>query len=176
LKLREPQLFETEMNLVDVSGTTDSHAPSLTEIFEPDFVEAYTIHSWNWESNRKGELLKGVHLVALKTTPGQPVYIPRKAQDIYQGKYYAVVLYATQDSLTFVYAREGSVANAYAVHYQGLQTDPNLLALYRQSQGNELPGLTLDTPVGTTTDKLVVAIRDRGAFMDVRSKKDWWGN
>lgn len=112
--------------------------------------------------------------MGIKTTPGEPVFIPPKEQDIYEGKYYAVVLYASEDSLTFVYAREGTVAKGYTVHYLGLNTDPNLLALYRESKGNELPGLTLDTPVGTATDQLIVAIRDNGTFLDARSKNDWW--
>ena len=95
--------------------------------------------------------------------------------DIFQGKFYATLLYATEDQLTFAYTRDGTVAHGYAVHYMGLQTDPNLLELYRESKGNQLPGLTLDTPVGIATDQLIIAIRDRGKFMDVRSKKDWWG-
>ncbi len=177
LKLREPQIFEAELLLLDLSGTTDANAPNLSGRFEPEFVETYTVHDWNWGANREGNVLSEVNLVAIKTTPGQPVFIPQKGQEIYRddnGKYYAVVLYATKDGLTFAYTRDGTVANGYSVQFQGLQTDPNLLALYRESKGNQLPGLTLDTPVGLTTDKLIVAVRDRGKFMDVRSRKDWW--
>lgn len=177
LKLREPQPIDVELALVDIPGAgIDPNAPRLKDVFEPNFSAAYTIHNWDWGCNCKGDLIKDDHvvLVGIKTTPGEPVYIPTKQQDIFQGKYYAVVLYASEDSLTFVYDRAGTVAHAYAVHYQGLKTDPSLLALYRQSQGNELPGLTLDTPVGTATDELIVAIRDKGSFMDARSRKDWW--
>jgi hypothetical protein len=60
------------------------------------------------------------------------------------------------------------------VHYLGLQVDPNLLELFRESKGNELPGLTHDVPVGVATDELIVAIRDRGTFLDARSRLDWW--
>lgn len=174
LNLREPESVDLPLELMDMAGATDPHAPNLTEIFEPNIIGAYTIHDWNWEANRKGGLLDNAVLIEVATTPGEPIYIPRKNQDIYQNKYYATVLYATEDSLTFVYLRQGTVANGYAVQYKGLQTDPNLLALYRESKGNQLPGLTLDTPVGTATDKLIIAMRDRGKFMDTRSRKDWW--
>jgi hypothetical protein len=84
------------------------------------------------------------------------------------------LLFAAEDSLTFVYTRAGSVARGYTVHYLGLQTDPGLVNLFRQSNGAELPGLTLDTPVGIATAELIVAIRDNGTFLDVRSRHDWW--
>jgi len=177
LKLRDPQPIEVDLSLQDISGSgIDPNAPNLADVFKSEFVRAYTIHDWDWNCNCKGNLLKDDHLVLLgiKTTPGEPVFIPTKKQDIFGGKIYATLLYASEDSLTFVYSREGNVAHAYSVHYLGLHTDPNLLALYRQSKGNELPGLTLDAPVGVATDELIVAVRDKGKFMDARSRQDWW--
>ena len=177
LKLRDPQPINVELSLVDIPGSgIDPDAPKLSSVFEPNFVNAYTIHNWDWGCDCKGALLQEEHLVlvGIKTTPGEPVFIPSKSQDIYGGKYYAMVLYAAEDTLTFVYARTGTVVEGYTVHYLGLHTDPNLVALYQESQGNELPALTLDTPVGIATDELIVAIRDNGKFLDARSRKDWW--
>lgn len=176
LKLREPTPIDVELTTVDVGAGVDPDAPKFSAIFEPNFKAAYTIHNWDWGCNCKGELVQDddVILVGIATTPGQPVLIPPKKQDIYDGKYYATVLYASEDSLTFVYARAGSVVRGYTIHYLGLQTDPNLVALFRESQGNQLPGLTLDTPVGLATDELIVAIRDNGKFLDARSVNDWW--
>jgi hypothetical protein len=179
LKLREPQPSNVEPALVDIttSNTEDPNSFKFSSVFEPNIVATYAVHDWDWGCNCKGDLLpedKSV-LVGLKTTPGEPIFIPKKGQDIYQGKYYAVVLYASEDSLTFVYTRAGTVAKGYTIHYEGLHTDPNLLALFRESKQNELPGLTLDTPVGVAaSDELVVAVRDNGTFMDARSRKDWW--
>jgi hypothetical protein len=177
LKLRDPQPIEVDLSLQDLPGSgVDPNAPNFSKIFKPDFVRAYTIHDWDWGCNCKGKLLQEDHLVllGLKTTPGQPVFIPPKEGDIYGGNYYAVVLYASEDSLTFLYNRAGSVVKGYTVHYVGLHTDPNLVALFRESKGSELPGLTLDTPVGVAGDELIIAIRDNGKFLDARSKRDWW--
>ncbi len=176
LKLREPQPIEAELGLVDAGSGVDADAPKLSKVFEPEFTATYAIHNWDWGCNCKGELIQDDQaiLVGIKTTPGDPIFIPPTERDIYDGKFYAVVLYASEDSLTFVYAREGTVAMGYTVHYIGLRTDPNLLKLYQESKGSELPGLTLDTPVGIATDEIIVAIRDNGKFLDARSINDWW--
>lgn len=177
LKLRDPQPITVDLNLVEINGSgLDPDAPNLASIFNPNFTQAYTVHDWDWNCNCKGQLLRDEHLVLLgiRTTPGEPVYIPSRQQNVYRGSYYATLLYAAEDTLTFVYTRAGNVARGYTVHYLGLQTDPNLVALFRQSQGGQLPGLTLNTPVGIATGELIVAIRDNGTFLDVRSRHDWW--
>jgi hypothetical protein len=177
LKLRAPQPIEAGLALVEINGSgLDPDAPNLGAIFKPDFVRAYTVHDWDWNCNCQGPLLTAEHLVlvGLRTTPGAPVFIPPRKQNVYAGKYYATLLFASEDSLTFVYTRAGSVARGYTVHYLGLHTDPGLVNLFRQSNGAELPGLTLDTPIGIATAELIVAIRDNGTFLDVRSRHDWW--
>lgn len=177
LKLREPQPADFEPSLIEISGSgIDPQSPKLSTVFEPEFTKTYAVHDWDWGCNCKGNLIQdgSAVLVEIKTTPGQPVFIPKTERDIYEGKYYAVVLYASEDSLTFVYARAGTVVNGYTIHYVGFQTDPNLVKLFRDSKGNELPGLTLDTPVGVATDEILVAMRDNGKFLDARSRLDWW--
>jgi hypothetical protein len=177
LKLRDPIPAPFKASLVEIDNAgSDSNAPRLSAVLEPDILTTYAIHDWDWGSNSKGRLIDdgSAVLVGIKTTPGKPVFIPFKGQDIFQGKYYATLLYASEDSLTFVYTRRGNVVEGYTVHYLGLQVDPSLLKLFRDSKGNELPGLTHDVPVGVATDELIVAIRDRGTFLDARSRLDWW--
>jgi hypothetical protein len=177
LKLRAPQPIAAALTLIDINGSgLDPDAPNLAAIFKPDFVRAYAVHDWDWACNCRGKLLQEERglLLGIRTTPGTPVFIPPRKQNVYAGKYYATLLYASEDSLTFVYTRAGSVARGYTIHYLGLQTDPNLVALFRWSQGSELPGLTLDTPVGLATAELIVAVRDNGTFLDARSRRDWW--
>jgi len=177
LKLRDPQPIKVDLKLVTIAGSgIDPEAPKFSKVFKPDFTQAYAVHGWDWAKNDKSDLINDgkAILVGIKTNPGDPIRIPPTSRDIYEGKYYATVLYADKDSLTFVYARRGNVVQGYTVHLVGLETDPNLIKAFQESKGNMLPGLTLDTPVGRATQNLMVAIRDNGTFLDARSQKDWW--
>ncbi|MCB9078680.1 MAG: hypothetical protein H6631_13855 [Anaerolineaceae bacterium] len=177
LALREPEVIDEEPVLKDVGAGVDPGAPNLGAVFSGEIVHTYAVHNWDWGCNCKGDLIKDGHaiLVGLKTTPGEPVFIPPTGSPIFGGNIYAVVLYASEDSLTFAYTRDGTVAQGYAIHYQGLHVDPNLLAKYNEAKGNDVVGLTLDTPVGVAaSDELLVAVRDKGTFMDSRSINDWW--
>lgn len=177
LKLRDIEPLDVDARLVDLDGAgIDPDAPNLGKIFKPEFTGTYGIHNWDWATNGPSDFVDdgSAVLVGIKTNPGDPVLIPPKEQDIFGGEFYATLLYASEDQVTFVYARNGNVVNGYTVHYLGLQTDPNLIKLFNESEGSELPGLTLDTPVGIATDELIVAVRDNGTFLDARSEKDWW--
>ena len=176
LNLRTPQRIQTGkgLNLLDLAGGSDPNAPQLSQVLPPDFIAEYSAKNWDWDCNCPSDWIQGTALMGIKTHPGDPIRIPPTPHDIFGGVYHAVLLYASEDTITFSYTRDGTIANGYSIHYKGLQTDPNLLALYRSSTGNELPGLDLDTPVGVATDELIVAVRDKGTFMDVRSRKDWW--
>jgi hypothetical protein len=177
LRLRDPQPVQVKASLVDIQNAgSDPNAPQISAVLHPEIVNTYSIHDWDWSNDSKGKFIDDASavLVGVKTTPGQPIFIPFKGQDIFQGKYFATLLYASEDSLTFVYTRKGNVVEGYTVHYMGLQVDPNLLKLFRESKGSELPGLTHDVPVGVATDELIVGIRDKGRFMDTRSRLDWW--
>jgi hypothetical protein len=91
-------------------------------------------------------------------------------------------LYAEEQRLTFGYTRRDTVANGYAVHLENICVDPNLLALYRAQTDaggwhvtGQLPALRNNQALGTAlSGEIKVVIRDRGAFMDPRSRKDWW--
>ncbi|MFH1434548.1 MAG: hypothetical protein ABIJ56_02410 [Pseudomonadota bacterium] len=66
----------------------------------------------------------------------------------------------------------------YTIHIVGICVEPDLLSLYEESndsgRGN-LPALSGDQPLGRARgDQVLVSIRDTGAFMDPRSRKDWW--
>jgi hypothetical protein len=132
LKLRDPQPARFKASLVDIHNAgSDPNAPRFSAVLKPDIVATYAIHDWDWGSNSKGRLIDdgSAVLVGVKTTRGEHVFIPFKGQDIFQGKYFATLLYASEDSLTFVYTRRGNVVEGYTVHYLGLQVDPNLLKL-----------------------------------------------
>jgi hypothetical protein len=88
------------------------------------------------------------------------------------------VLFADKDSITFKYTSEDNVVSGYTVHIQDICVEPKLLALYQQENAAgraELPALTGNQPFGRArASEVLVAIRDTGAFMDPRVKKDWW--
>lgn len=180
LSLRGWEPVDVERALVDIKDAgVDPDAPNLGDVFgpNPDIVAVYNVHNWDWGCLCPGDLVdesEQAFLIGLKTTPGEPIFIPTRKQDIFGGNFFAMVLYADEDSLTLKYTPDGNVASGYTIHYEGLYVDPNLLKLFNESKGNELPGLTLETPVGVASDELIVAVRDNGKFFDARSLKDWW--
>ncbi len=169
LMLREPQPVELALELIDIPDAgIDPDAPNFSDVFDDNFTSAYTIRD-------NGDFVgEPAILVGIATEPGSEVRTPSREADIYEGRFVAVVLYATEDSVTFTYARSGSVAMGYTIHYQGLNTDPDLLMAYQNGNSTTAPGLSSQMTVGTATDELIVAIRDNGTFLDMRSRKDWW--
>lgn len=92
----------------------------------------------------------------------------------------AMVLYASERELTLAYTRQDSVTAGYVVHLLNFCVDVNLVAQHRAriSDGRratgQLPGVRVNQPVGAALGPIIVAIRDRGAFLDSRSQKDRW--
>jgi hypothetical protein len=64
------------------------------------------------------------------------------------------------------------------LHLEGLCVYTNLLHAYNDRHSNgrgALPALRPGQPIGyAPATEVGVAIRDRGAFLDPRSRKDWW--
>jgi hypothetical protein len=174
-------------NLIDKDGPVDGDPPQLAGIFadsrSPAFGQAYRVNDWDWGCGERGCALGPLEHVAatavtLAANPGEPLGIPHRGAQIYGGGYKALVLYAESTRLTLGYTREDSVANGYAVHLEDICVDPNLLALYQNSNAagrGVLPALREDEVLGTArSGGVVVAIRDRGVFFDPRSRLDWW--
>ncbi|RMF04325.1 MAG: hypothetical protein D6768_03555, partial [Chloroflexi bacterium] len=125
--------------LINYNGATDPNAPRLAGLFEPNqfsgITSVYRANHWDWGCSATG--CRGgvitdwpVTVMGVASQPGQPVYIPERAPEIYPGAYKAVVLYAEEQRLTLGYTREDSVAFGYSVHLENICVDPNLLALY----------------------------------------------
>lgn len=179
------------LTLIDYNGATDPGAPKLSGVLGPRraaaFARAYRRHDWNWDEYAMpphGARL-GVNsdwpvtVVDLAANPGEAVYIPERGADI--GGYTAMVLFASEEEITLAYHRQDSVTDGYVVHMLGFCVDPNLVALYRaQAPGGKratgsLPALRNGERIGVArSSTLTLAVRDRGAFMDPRSRKDWW--
>lgn len=186
LALRGYVPFDAALNLVDINGPADGDAPQLAAVVDgraPVFTGTYRVRDWNWGCGGdgcRGDELQDVEvsLLAMQTTPGETLRIPARGAEIYGGGFQALVVYADPQRLTLVYTREDTVANGYSVHLEDLCVDPNLLAAYQAGNAGgrgSLPGLHNGEAVGTARyGQVLVAIRDRGAFADPRSRKDWW--
>ena len=191
LALRGYSAISDTLGLVDYAGSSDPNAPQLAGLFEPHRVPVikavYQVNQWIWGCGVHG--CRGpaitdpnVTLAGFVTTPGEAVYIPERGPEIYGGGYKVMVLYAEEKRITLGYTRQDTVANGYAVHLEGVCVDPNLLALYQAQRDVDgwhvtgfLPGLANNQALGTAFGaEIKVAIRDRGTFMDPRSRKDWW--
>lgn len=187
LKMRGWQLVAGQStSLQTYNGASDPDPPKLFDMFAkkafPGIINNYQVGAWDWTKNTKNGWISTtfwkVHLSGLKTVPGEILKLPSRKADIYQGTAQALVLFLDDDSITFVYAREDTVANSYAVHVQGVNIAVDLRSLYNQHANRasgQLPALSNGQAFGTALgNEVKVSIRDRGKFMDPRSKKDWW--
>ncbi|GIV83677.1 MAG: hypothetical protein KatS3mg052_0684 [Candidatus Roseilinea sp.] len=178
--------------LVDYDGPTDPDAPKLHSLFPanrtPTLLRAYLRFDWIWDEGqgepygRRGGLNLDWPAAALElaATPGETIYPPSRGPVIYSSGAIALVLFANERELTLGFSRHDDVGAGYVVHLLNLCVDPNLVALYRAQLNNgrratgHLPAVRNAQPLGTAIGSLIVAVRDRGAFLDPRSRKDWW--
>lgn len=172
-----------QLSLIDMSGPTDNRAPQLAGLFAdkrtPGFSGVYRVNQWDWGRNTRGGPVTDfeVTLLGMEVETGETIHVPSAGYDIGQG-YQVLVLYADQERLTLKYTGEDTVATGYAIHVEGVCTEPSLLALYRQMNSagrRQLPALRAGQPFGRArSTEIQVAIRDTGRFMDPRVRKDWW--
>ncbi len=181
------------LGLVDYNGPTDPNAPKFHGMFEPNRTPAiraaYQVYGWIWAEGgpapygTRGEVNHSwdAHVIDLTTTPGETLQIPERSVEIWPVNNVALVLYASSTEVTFAYTRNDSVLG-YVVHMLNLCVNPALVIAYRaQLNGagrratENLPALKVGQTLGTARGGWVtVAIRDTGAYMDPRSRKDWW--
>lgn len=172
--------------LVDYGGNYDLNAPQLLALFAdqrpPTFSHLYQVYQWDGQWPGEYGVIPitdpEVTLAGLATQPSEIVYLPDRAPDIYQGRWIALVLYATPERITIKYTRDDNVVAGYTVHIEKICVEPRLVELYEQSVAGgriHLPGLERGQAIGRAIgDELAVVIRDNGSFMDPRSRKDWW--
>ena len=187
LALRKYIAINEPAQLIQLTGGSDSDAPKLSGIFGdarmPEFVRTYQTHGWDWTCSVhgcRGEVLSEpvVSLIGMRVTAGEELFAPSRDTEIFGGSYIAAILYADTNRLTLAYSREGNIASGYAIHIENICVDPNLLVAYRTTNAGgrgTLPAVKNGEPLGTANgNEIIVAIRDRGAFLDPRSRKDWW--
>jgi hypothetical protein len=183
LALRGYTITNAYKGLVDYGGGSDPNAPQLPSLFADNrtatFATVYRVYGWDWGCNcRSGPITDwDVTLAGLATTPGETIHVPNSGY-IIGGGYEVLVLYAIPERITLKYTPEDHVIWGYTLHVEDICVEPSLLALY-QSLNNagrsQLPALRAGQAFGRARgDEIGVVIRDNGAFMDPRSRKDWW--
>ncbi|HEY66572.1 MAG TPA: hypothetical protein G4O02_18640 [Caldilineae bacterium] len=183
LSLRGYIPVDAYKGLLDYPGGSDPNAPQLSGLFAdahiPTFRAVYQIYDWDWTCNCRGAPIANpaVTLAGLATAPGEIIHVPDSRYTIGDG-YEVLVLYAEETRITLKYTGDDNVVHGYTLHLEHICVDPALLALYRtwNEAGRErLPALQAGQPLGRALGvEIGVAIRDSGAFMDPRSRKDWW--
>ena len=166
-----------------IGGPTDENAPRFSSLFAPGRVPrmtgAYQVFNWDFRTGRRTTPVTSpaVTLVGFATAPGEPILLPGSGYSIGDG-YAALVLYAEPSRVTLKYTREDNVAVGYTLHLENLCVEPRLLAFYRylnDAGRRQLPALRNGQPLGTANGPQILAgIQDSGAWMDPRSRKDWW--
>ncbi len=183
LALRGYELTDAYKGLVDYSGGSDPNAPQLPGLFADNrtatFSNVYQVYGWDWECNCRGSLITDwdVTLAGLAVTPGETIHVPDSGYTI-GGGYEVLVLYATSDRITLKYTPDDHVIEGYTLHVENICVEPRLLALYQSwndAGRGRLPALRAGQAFGRARgSEIGVVIRDSGAFMDPRSRKDWW--
>lgn len=183
LALRGFSETDSTRGLIDMSGPTDNRAPQLAGLFADNrtgvFTKVYRVNHWDWGSNSRGGPIDDfkVTLAGLEVEPGETIHVPGAGYDIGQGNQ-VLVLYAGTERITLKYTGEDTAATGYAIHVEGICTEPSLLTLYERMNREgrrHLPALRAGQAFGRAIgDEIKVAIRDTGRFMDPRVRKDWW--
>lgn len=183
LALRSYAPTTAYLGLVDIGGASDPKAPQLPGLFADNrtgnFSAVYRIFDWDWGCNCRGDLLTDpeVTLAGLTTTPSETIHVPSSGYSIGSG-YEVLVLYAETTRITLKYTRDDNVVAGYTLHVEDVCVEPQLLSLYRSTNGvgrGHLPALRTGQAIGRALGSAIgIAIRDYGSFLDPRSRKDWW--
>jgi hypothetical protein len=149
---------------------------------EGSFVRTYQVNDWDWLgcncAKPRNPSPYPVTMLGLRTAPGQALRIASRSLPINSQGHTAMVLYADATQIALKYTREDRVDEGYLVHLVNLCVDPNLVALYQRLDAagrKKLPAVSNLSIIGTGLgDEVDVIVRDSGAFLDPRSRQDWW--
>jgi hypothetical protein len=171
------------LKLVDL-GDTDPSGPQLDGLYAtprlPAFKAAYRVYDWDWVNQHRGDPIDDwdVTMLEMAAIPGETIHVPGRDDGQIAPGYKALVLYASPTRLTLKYTSEDTMATGFGLHLENICVDENLLALYTALNNDgrhSLPAVRTGQAIGRASrDRIGVAVRDTGSFMDPRSHYDWW--
>jgi hypothetical protein len=191
-----------QRELVDYDSDDSNQPPQFATLFKPsrvpELIGFYQVGEWIWapspDPGYRSAPIVGPKVTALglRAASGETIYVHSSGYDI-GGGMEVLLIYADENSVTLRYTREDSSGPAgYSVFIVNICTDPNLLALYRQTDdpngprytyvppgsrpySYDLPNLPAGKALGMVKDgQIVIAISDTGRFWDPRSCNEWW--
>ena len=184
LVLRNYDPTTADLTLQEVNGDTDPNAPQLDGLFAdhrvPDFTDAYQVHHWDWDCNCQADVITDPEVthLGMVVQPGEIIYVPDSGYSIGPNGEEVLVLYASEERITLKYTGEDNIVFGYGLHIENICVEPDLLALYREwndAGRAELPVLFSGQAIGRAYgEEIGISVRDTGAFMDPRTRKDWW--
>ncbi len=166
---RYSEAHPIDLGAPQLTTLLDETLPPITGIGNVNRLADDHAESWSPEGT----------MIFLGAKSGETVYVPASGYGI-GGNYEAVVLYADSNRVTLKYTiphPENPIGDGYTVYIEGVDINPEIISLYQQSISKEgqLPAVSAHYPIGTVTEsgEVGVAIRDTGAFLDVRWQ-EWW--
>jgi hypothetical protein len=170
------------------TGPVDPHAPQLAGLFGADHPvngehlpavrQLYRVNDWNWDESIPRSQSKGtrgapitsteVTMLGFESTAGEAVYLPNSGYRVDQNGNQGQILYLdrSKGEITIAYNLSGTVAGGYTIHLRGVDFDSSL------AEGGLVSS---NVPLGHARgSELLVAMADRGTFMDIRHTNHWW--
>ncbi len=170
------------------TGPIDSKAPQLASLFGADHAinedqlptvrSLYRVNDWNWNDSVPKSQGKGsrgnpitdteVTMLGFESRAGEPIYLPESGYRVDGNGNQGQILYLdrSKGEVTIAYNTSGTVAGGYTLHLRGVDFDASL---------EEGGLLSSSTPLGTARgNEVIVAMTDRGSFMDIRLTNHWW--
>jgi len=168
-----PSLIPISPTLLLIEGVIvdpDPKVPRFSTVFSPKRIPQF-LAAYKAEGEIRGPQSTDVEILELTTNPGESLRFPVTGYNIGSGNG-AMVLNASDDKITFKIGREDNVVSGYTLYFEGVCLDKNLETLYQRlnSEGrNNLPAIRIGQIFGwAKTDRLKIALRDTGTFLDLR--------
>ncbi|GIW62686.1 MAG: hypothetical protein KatS3mg090_0512 [Patescibacteria group bacterium] len=173
------------INRSDVYGLDSVAPPQVSSVFKdrlPVIANTYHIFEWDFKTQRSLAPKTAtpnfrVHMLGLRSVPGEKIYAPLTGRSIGENKSY-LVLFADENNVLLTNSRANALNAGYLVYFLDICIYPNLVSLYRSADSagrKTLPALSAGEDFAVArTNEVKIVIRDSMSFMDLRYKQDWW--